>query len=403
MFFHQNVTDQELRIRKEFKNSQQSKLMCLSNMMLSSFPSYLFNNESFVNINRLDISFNNLSVIPNDIKILVNLKEIWLNNNPIKEFPIGILELPNLGVIDIRNTKISNIPPDLASMKKLYEVDWRNTPFSVVVSNTFNIKDNDLPSLVKVFSLQRDKRNLEEKFYDRLQNDIFPKEMDRPNMVTLIRNLVRKISEMFPILDEFQIFIRRANTLLPEKFDLVNDSALEMAKSKFVSMQRETQRKRMSAEVEIRLRNIYFDKVERSMVEEMLAAIYSSVKELEDIEFLVKYASQILPSKPEDALDGALVWANILDLQSQLTAKRDAAITSLAGAMLQLYPEQEPHIVKSKAIEVSAAFRKERFSTKRELNILSQITAEAIKVFPPDFISVDPVLVYAQAQQLLRR
>ncbi len=31
-------------------------------------------------------------------------------------------------------------------------------------------------------------------------------------------------------------------------------------------MQRDTQRKRMSAEVEIRLRNIYFDRVERPMV-----------------------------------------------------------------------------------------------------------------------------------------
>ena len=82
--------------------------------------------------------------------------------------------------------------------------------------------------------------------------------------------------------------------------------------------------------------------------------------------------------------------------------------------------------VKEKAVEVSIAFRKERFATKRELNSLSQITgslqqnvfqkdllncyqkfslifnlccillAEASKVFPPDFASVSPGEVFGQ-------
>ncbi len=104
---------------------------------------------------------------------------------------------------------------------------------------------------------------------------------------------------------------------------MVTDIAIEAAKTKYHNMQRETQRKRMSAEVEIRLRNIYFDRVERSTVENILSAIYNHVHLLEDIEFFVKYASQILPPNPEEALKGELIWSNILELQGQLTEKRD--------------------------------------------------------------------------------
>jgi hypothetical protein len=33
-------------------------------------------------------------------------------------------------------------------------------------------------------------------------------------------------------------------------------------------------------------------------------------------------------------------------------------------------------------------FQKERFATKRELNSLSRLAADAAQIFPPDFVSV---------------
>jgi hypothetical protein len=52
--------------------------------------------------------------------------------------------------------------------------------------------------------------------------------------------------------------------------------------------------------------------------------------------------------------------------------------------------------LRAKAYEVAAVFQKERFATKRELNSLSQIAADATKIFPPDFLSVDPVKIQAK-------
>lgn len=73
-------------------------------------------------------------------------------------------------------------------------------------------------------------------------------------------------------------------------------------------------------------------------------------------------------------------------------------MNSLAGAIGQLYPEQETAVVKEKARQVAAYFQIERFATKRELTKLSQMTAECAKVFPPDFASADPEEIIKQVK-----
>ena len=45
--------------------------------------------------------------------------------------------------------------------------------------------------------------------------------------------------------------------------------------------------------ITIQLRNIYFDRIERTAVESVIASIYQHVKSLEDMQFLVKYATQV--------------------------------------------------------------------------------------------------------------
>ena len=56
----------------------------------------------------------------------------------------------------------------------------------------------------------------------------------------------------------------------------------------------------------------------------MVADLYDHIKSLEDIQFFIKYCTQLLPPRPED-VSGHVVWNNILDLQKQLTIKRDVS------------------------------------------------------------------------------
>ena len=148
----------------------------------------------------------------------------------------------------------------------------------------------------------------------------------------------------------------------------------------------------------LQLRGMYFDRIERAEVTALIDGIYKCVHLLEDVQFLVQYAPQVLPPTPQEA-SGEVIWANILALQEELTNKREASVSSLAAAMGQLYPEQEVPAVKAKARAVAAAFQIERFATKRELTKMSQVTAECAKVFPPDFASVDPDEVIRQVRK----
>ena len=53
----------------------------------------------------------------------------------------------------------------------------------------------------------------------------------------------------------------------------------------------------------------------------MLTDIYDHVESLEDIQFFVRYASQLLPPRAND-VSGAAIWDSICMLQKQLTDKR---------------------------------------------------------------------------------
>ncbi len=58
---------------------------------------------------------------------------------------------------------------------------------------------------------------------------------------------------------------------------------------------------------------MYFDRIERSEVTELLDGIYKNVHLLEDVQFLVQYAPQVLPPTVPEA-SGERIWANILAL-----------------------------------------------------------------------------------------
>ena len=62
------------------------------------------------------------------------------------------------------------------------------------------------------------------------------------------------------------------------------------------------------------------------------------------MQFLVHYATKLLPENVMNAT-GEIIWQNILELQSELSLKRQQSVTLFATALTQLYPEQTPEIV----------------------------------------------------------
>lgn len=69
---------------------------------------------------------------------------------------------------------------------------------------------------------------------------------------------------------------------------------------------------------------MYADRIERSEVPDLLDSIYRNVHLLEDVQFLVQYATQVFPPTVPEA-SGERIWANILALQEDLTSKREVS------------------------------------------------------------------------------
>jgi len=392
------------KVQQELMKSTYTHQAMLAHACLDEFPLKLFASPSeslALLLTRLDLSYNNLTELPPQISQLTGLKQFWLSNNPLVCLPSGGImdQLVCLEVLDIKSTRIEELPAEISTLPKLYSIDWRDTPLAVALLEQHDIAVNDLPAVQEVLFDKYTRRNLEIQLLEILTGAHFAQEMTVPNINQRIKDLVVVLSDMYDQLDDFKFFVRRADNLLPVKIDECTMANLQTTKENFFQLQRDVLRQRLSADVEIKLRGIYYDRAERALIDQMLQGIYESVKTLEDIQFLVKYASQVMPNEPQ-SVTGPIVWANILDLQGQLIAKREAAITTLQTAMSQMYPEQRPENLEAKAREVAAVFQRERFATKSELVKLSQLSGEVSKLFPPDFASVQAFEVFSAWQAM---
>ena len=380
----------EEKVESATKRALHTKVVALGHSGLNSVPMPLIMRmgDMMSKMVRLDLSHNFIQTIPTEISLLSSLQELWLQFNPLVNLT-GIAKLQNLEVLDIRGTHVQALPSDMATLKRLYEIDWRETPLALNLLKQHAIEVNDLPTTMALLHEQHIREGLESTLLESLSGVKFMKEADVPGMAERIEQLVHTISDMYQDLEEFSLFVRRADSLLPDKINECTPNNLKRVKDSFEEMQRQTTRKRLAADVEIKLRAVYFDRASRQEIDTMLTGIYQNVSSLEDIEHLVQYVVEIMPPEPAD-VTGPLVWKNLLAHQALLTAKRQAAIATLATSMQGLYPEQRPVDLAEKAKEVASVFATERFATKKELERLTQVSAEASKLFPADFPSIVP-------------
>jgi hypothetical protein len=396
------ISPQNAAIRDELAKSEHSNYVHLSYRRLCTFPELIFTCPNINQLRRIDLGHNNITELPPAIYLLTDLRELWLQFNPIEEIPRDIEMCTRLEVLDLKGTRIKTLPPSVSTLRKLHELDWCETPFAEVAKQKFKVSVHDLKGLKRTLSLIYARDNLEAQLIEYLLEHHFARETDDPENIPVIIGFAKKLSEAFDDNDEFKLFVRRAEKLVPEKLSYINESTLPEAKKKFRALNEETQRNRLSADVEIKLRQVYFDQIERHQVDTLLHDIYKNILSLQDMEFFIKYIVQILPPSP-GGVTGPVVWEAVLMLQEELTAKREGAIRNLSVAMLQMYPEQLPADILAKARTVAFAFQKDRFATKRELNTLSQIIAEVSRIFPPDYASVRPETIERKAKELFAR
>lgn len=101
-------------IPKEVEILEDCNFVKLSNASLNQYP-FAFSALKF--LKKLDLRFNQLITIPEEISKLNSLNEIWLEGNKFSEFPKVLSSLPNLQRIWLDKNSISLIPQ--CNFKKL--------------------------------------------------------------------------------------------------------------------------------------------------------------------------------------------------------------------------------------------------------------------------------------------
>lgn len=272
----------------EREKASNSRQLHLSHAALIAFPtSFVFSStyaDQATRLLRLDVSYNNISSLPSELTTLTSLRELWLSNNPLTSLPANLRALEKLECLDVHSTLVPSLPAELCTLPKLFDVDWRDTPMAEAFLHEHDVACNDLPAAQEVWQAQFERRNLEAALLETLAGTHFAKEADKPDMPARIRALVQTLSDMYTDLVDFKLFVRSADNLLPDRMADINPRALERVKAAFAAMQRDTHRQRLSADVEIRLRNVYFDRADRARVSDMLEGIYQCVSSLEDIQ-----------------------------------------------------------------------------------------------------------------------
>ncbi|XP_078384326.1 uncharacterized protein LOC144666799 [Oculina patagonica] len=83
-----------------------------------------------VNLTVLDVENNQLSELPETIGQLINLTELWLNNNQLSELPETIGQLINLTALWLDNNQLSELPETIGQLINLTELRLDNNQLS---------------------------------------------------------------------------------------------------------------------------------------------------------------------------------------------------------------------------------------------------------------------------------
>lgn len=253
-----NHNEREDRIMYEFSSAIHTKTLQLSHLGIKTLQLTgddsvsrlsLIPESTSSKIIRLDLSYNYLTEIP-DISGMIALRELWLRRNPLREFP-SVASLPRIEVIDIRDTSIDHIPHYVSTLTNIMEISWDGAPVSDELAS-LGVKVDDLRGLLRMLGQEHDRVGLEDELHDIIVEFYLRKGEDDPSLEQIIADLIRRLRRLVVGFEDFKLLVRRASSLLPEHPNDMTETFLSVTMSKLRDFQRETTRKRLSADLEIR-------------------------------------------------------------------------------------------------------------------------------------------------------
>ena len=369
---------------EEFAEAERTDVLHLPYFGLLQVPEDIFRLKSLV---RLDLGFNQITLLPSEIGLLGNLSELWLNNNPLVAVPAELQACRKLKVLDVRATRIKTLPMELGRLPHLVRIDARGVTFAG--DGAVLAEANGTHGVLAVLREWDRTNELKMQLCATLLDENYRELAEDPVAVGDVQRLVEGIFNVCSTDEERHSMIRHAGRLFRAKNP--RDADPRRIRARYLQLKLQNQRKKMRAELELKLRAIYFDQIRIEEVEGVVEGIYGAIESLDDIVFLIKHAKVLFPADPETIV-AADVAASVERLQNEMAAERQAAFDGLSQALNQIYSDTDPNLVKALAESVGARFRR--------VEDIKKLAADAPTYFPVEFSSAEPRIVrisFAQA------
>jgi hypothetical protein len=185
------------------------------------------------------------------------LEELWLQGNPLEELNDCISELRHLRVLDVRDTRLRRLPNAVARLPRLLVLDLTGTALRGDFQKA--LEEGGPASLIARLGREDERLALRQDLVSVLCTEVYREDSDTDAGALAIERLTDHVLEEFPDSTELRSVIRNAARLFPK--DLVTASAV-IVRDRFLAVSEETQRKQLGAEIELKLRAIYFGRVE---------------------------------------------------------------------------------------------------------------------------------------------
>jgi Leucine-rich repeat (LRR) protein len=128
------------KLPKNYSNLENLEMLLLSRNNLKKFPRLKLGKK----VTQLDLSVNNVNVVPSRVKKYKNLKSLNLNANKVNKIKPGIEQLKNLETLSFYRNNLPGLPSMLYEMKSLRVIDLYYNHITEVKKEIANWKNLEI-------------------------------------------------------------------------------------------------------------------------------------------------------------------------------------------------------------------------------------------------------------------
>jgi len=367
-----------------------SRVLSLQFQSVYRIPNCVF--SALKHLVMLDISHNPIEEVPDEIADLKSLHGLFMFQcSELQKIPAALGKCANLKILDARRTAISHLPTCLGE-SRLEEIlldgaekleHTQRKAFELFtdeqLAKGIKIKPGKEQIRVKTDNLKQflrkahEMKSLERKIRHEFEENLYRSEAETEAGQLRISSLISQVVQAFQDADDLRSVLRHCTRLFPTNLDAVDVGKIRERQEE---LKRDNERKKLAANLELKVRRIYFNVIEPNEATELCRKISQSITKLADMQFLIQHGSKIFPKDPKQVELEVLI-ANLHSLREAIAQEREQGILGLLKAAEVFYGHVDPAKLEPFVRKASSHFSKP--------NDLKLITADMALYFPSKY------------------